>query len=265
VPEGHTLHRLARLHQRRYGGSAVEVSSPQGRFTSGAALIDGLVLETAEAWGKHLLHRYESDLIVHIHLGLYGKFTEQQVPMADPVGAVRLRMVGSDYGTDLRGPTACEIYTEQQVDALKARLGPDPIRTDADPERAWGRITKSRTAIGTLLMDQKVLAGVGNVYRAEILFRHEINPMRPGKDLDHAEWDALWLDLVELMKIGVRRGKIITVRPEDDHGEASYGRNRPRTYVYRRAGRPCRICGTAIQHSVMQARNLFWCPVCQPA
>ena len=229
MPEGHTLHRLARLHQRRYGGSAVEVSSPQGRFTSGAALIDGLVLETAEAWGKHLLHRYESDLIVHIHLGLYGKFTEQQ------------------------------------VDALKARLGPDPIRTDADPERAWGRITKSRTAIGTLLMDQKVLAGVGNVYRAEILFRHEINPMRPGKDLDHAEWDALWLDLVELMKIGVRRGKIITVRPEDDHGEASYGRNRPRTYVYRRAGRPCRICGTEIQHSVMQARNLFWCPVCQPA
>ena len=174
-------------------------------------------------------------------------------------------MGGSDYGTDLRGPTACEIYTEQQVDALKARLGPDPIRTDADPERAWGRITKSRTAIGTLLMDQKVLAGVGNVYRAEILFRHEISPMRPGKDLDHAEWDALWLDLVELMKIGVRRGKIITIRPEDDHGEESYGRNRPRTYVYRRAGRPCRICGTEIQHSVMQARNLFWCPVCQPA
>ena len=125
MPEGHTLHRLARLHQRRYGGSAVEVSSPQGRFTSGAALIDGLVLETAEAWGKHLLHRYESDLIVHIHLGLYGKFTEQQVPMADPVGAVRLRMVGSDYGTDLRGPTACEIYTEQQVDALKLSLFTD--------------------------------------------------------------------------------------------------------------------------------------------
>ncbi|SNS79647.1 Fpg/Nei family DNA glycosylase [Rhodococcoides kyotonense] len=263
MPEGHTLHRLARLHQRRFGGAPVEVSSPQGRFTSGAALVDGLVLEKAEAWGKHLLHRYESDLIVHIHLGLYGKFTEQAVPLDDPVGAVRLRMVGDEYGTDLRGPTACEIYTEQQVDALKARLGPDPIRKDADPERAWARITKSRTPIGTLLMDQQVLAGVGNVYRAEVLFRHEINPMRPGKDVDRAEWDALWFDLVELMNIGVRRGRIITIRPEDDHGEAGYAPKRPRTYVYRRAGRPCRICGTEILHSVMQARNLFWCPVCQ--
>ena len=241
----------------------MEVSSPQGRFTSGAALIDGLVLEGAEAWGKHLLHRYESDLIVHIHLGLYGKFTEKKVPLDDPVGAVRLRMVGREYGTDLRGPTACEIYTEEQVDALKARLGPDPIRKDADPERAWARLGKSRTAIGTLLMDQKVLAGVGNVYRAEILYRHEINPMRPGKDLDRAEWDALWLDLVDLMKLGVRRGKIVTIRPEEDHGETGYGRSRTRYYVYRRAGRPCRICGAEIQHSMMQSRNLFWCPVCQ--
>jgi len=264
VPEGHTLHRLARLHQRRFGGAPVEASSPQGRFTSGAALIDGLVLERAEAWGKHLLHRYETDLIVHIHLGLYGKFTEQAVPLDDPVGAVRLRMVGEKYGADLRGPTACEIYTEQQVDALLARLGPDPLRKDADPDAAWMRISKSRTAIGTLLMDQKVLAGVGNVYRAEILFRHEINPMRPGKDLDRAEWDAIWFDLVELMKIGVRRGRIITIRPEDDHGD-TYGARRPRSYVYRREGLPCRVCGTEILHSTMQARNLFWCPVCQAA
>lgn len=262
MPEGHTLHRLARLHGRRFGGAPVRASSPQGRFASGAALIDGLVLEKAEAWGKHLLHRYESDLIVHIHLGLYGKFTEQAVPLDDPVGAVRLRIVGEKYGVDLRGPTACEIYTEEQVDALVARLGPDPLRKDADPDAAWARISKSRTAIGTLLMDQKVLAGVGNVYRAEILFRHEINPMRPGKDLDRAEWDAIWFDLVDLMAIGVRRGRIITIRPEDDHGD-TYGARRPRSYVYRRQGYPCRVCGADILHSVMQARNLFWCPVCQ--
>ncbi|MET0316271.1 MAG: DNA-formamidopyrimidine glycosylase family protein, partial [Rhodococcus fascians] len=99
MPEGHTLHRLARLHQRKFAGAPVEVSSPQGRFTSGAALVDGLVLVRAEAWGKHLLHRYESDLIVHIHLGLYGKFTDQTLPMKEPVGAVRLRMVGEAFGT----------------------------------------------------------------------------------------------------------------------------------------------------------------------
>ena len=262
MPEGHTLHRLARLHQRRFAGAPVAVSSPQGRFAD-AAIIDGLVFRRASAWGKHLFHHYDGGEIVHIHLGLYGTFREARVPMAPAVGAVRMRIIGSEYGTDLRGPTACDLIDEAQASAILDRLGPDPLRIDADPALAWARIAKSRRAIGALLMDQAVLAGVGNVYRAELLFRHGIDPYRPGRDVGEDEFMAAWTDLVDLMKVGVRRGRIIVIRPEDDHGAPAYGPKRPRTYVYRRTAEPCRLCGTPIRSAEMEGRNLFWCPGCQ--
>lgn len=213
MPEGHTLHRLARLHARKFVGSPVRVLSPQGRFAEDARLVDGHVLTSSDAWGKHLWHTYDNGLTVHVHLGLYGKFTDATLPMEEPVGQVRMRMVGADFGTDLRGPTACEVLLPPQVAAIEARLGPDPLRRDADPEKAWLRISKSKTAIGALLMDQAVLAGVGNVYRAELLFRHGINPERPGNLVSHGEWTAMWADLVELMKVGVRRGRCTSFAP----------------------------------------------------
>lgn len=267
MPEGHTLHRLARLHQRRFGRAPVRVGSPQGRFSDGAAAVDGRVLRKADAWGKHLFHHYDGGRVVHVHLGLYGTFTEfhaadaQDIP--DPVGQVRMRMIGSEYGTDLRGPTVCEVIDEAEVTGVVAKLGPDPLRKDADPAPAWARITKSRRPIGALLMDQTVLAGVGNVYRNELLYRHRINPFRPGVDISADEFDAMWTDLVELMKVGLRRGKIVVMRPEDDHGAPSYRTGRPRTYVYRRALEPCRICSTPIKTVELEGRNVFWCPTCQ--
>ncbi len=262
MPEGHTLHRLARLHQRRFAGSPVRVFSPQGRFAD-AAMVDGVEFRRASAWGKHLFHEYRSGAIVHVHLGLYGTFREHHIPMPEPRGQVRMRIVGTDYGTDLRGPTACEVIDEAQLAAILARLGPDPLRSDAAPELAWARISKSRKAIGALLMDQSVLAGVGNVYRAELLFRQGIDPYRAGRDIDEIEFRLAWADLVELMKVGVRRGRIIVIRPEDDHGAPAYGPRRPRTYVYRRAGEPCRLCDSPIRVAEMEGRNLFWCPTCQ--
>ncbi|MCV7103389.1 Fpg/Nei family DNA glycosylase [Mycobacterium palustre] len=268
MPEGHTLHRLARLHQRRFGGAPVAVSSPQGRFA--ADVVDGRVLQRTSAWGKHLFHHYAGGPIVHVHLGLYGAFTEWATPrgadgaaLPEAVGQVRMRMVGGGYGTDLRGPTVCEVIDEGQVSDVLARLGPDPLRADADPSWAWARITKSRRPIGALLMDQTVIAGVGNVYRNELLFRHGIDPLRPGRGIGEAEFDAMWTDLVALMKVGLRRGKIIVVRPEHDHGPPSYLPGRPRTYVYRRPGEACRVCGGPIGTAVLEGRNLFWCPACQ--
>ncbi|MET9201717.1 DNA-formamidopyrimidine glycosylase family protein [Gordonia sp. NPDC003585] len=267
MPEGHTLHRLARRHTKLLGGSQVRVTSPQGRFATGAAAVDGLVFTKADAWGKHLVHRYTDDgrreQLVHIHLGLYGAFTESPVPMEPPVGAVRMRIEGPDVGLDLRGPTACELFDADQLDALLARLGSDPLRRNADPERAWAAITASRRSIGALLMDQKVVAGIGNVYRAEILFRAGVDPMRPGTSISREDFDAIWADLVTLMRVGVRRGRIHVVRPEDDHGAPSYAADRPRTYVYRRAGEPCRVCRTPVLIAELEGRKLYWCPVCQ--
>ena len=134
VPEGHTLHRLARLHQRKFGGQPVGVSSPQGRFADGAAMVNGRVLRRASAYGKHLFHHYErrpdracaSRVVRRVH-----RIRRCRWPL--PGREVRMRMVGADFGTDLRGPTACEVIDEAQVDDVLARLGPDPLRTRCRP------------------------------------------------------------------------------------------------------------------------------------
>jgi len=268
MPEGHTLHRLARLHQRRYGGAPVRVSSPQGKFATEASTVDGQVLVRAEAFGKHLFHHYEIGS-VHIHLGLYGTFTEARLPALPPVGQVRMRLIGGTHWTDLRGPNRCELLMPDQVDAIKARLGPDPLRRDAKPDRAFERISTSRTSLAALLMDQSVLAGVGNVYRAEVLFRHGINPMLPGKSLDPVQWKEIWDDLVTLMRAGVRTGRIDTVAdehlPEVTGRAPRQDRHGGEVYVYRRTGQPCLVCGTPVAHQELAGRNLYWCPVCQPA
>ncbi|EQD87378.1 Fpg/Nei family DNA glycosylase [Saccharopolyspora erythraea] len=269
MPEGHTLHRLAQLHQKRYGGAAVRVGSPQGRFAASAALLDGSVLRRAEAHGKHLFHFHGPDRVVHVHLGLYGTFTESELPMDEPRGQVRMRIVGDTHGTDLRGPTACELLTDAEVEALRDRLGPDPLRADADPDRAWQRISRSRTSIAALLLDQKVLAGAGNVYRAEVLFRHGIPPRTPGRDLGRERWDLVWSDLVELTAAGVRAGRIDTVRPEHEPEATGRAPRQDRhggeVYVYRRAGQPCLVCGTEVATADLVGRKLYWCPSCQAA
>jgi endonuclease VIII len=269
MPEGHTLHRLARLHQRRYAGSPVEVSSPQGRFAAGASLVDGKVLKRADAHGKHLFHVYGPNLVVHVHLGLIGTFTEYPLPVLTPVGQVRMRLVGSEYWTDLRGPNMCEVLTDVEVRSVHARLGADPLRRDADPDAAYARISRSAKSIAALLMDQKVVAGIGNVYRAELLFRHGVHPMRAGRNIEPELWKAMWDDLVVLMRYGVRTGRIDTVRPE--HGPRAMKRA-PRqdrhggeVYVYRRTGMPCYLCGTPVAMTMLEGRNLYWCPVDQPS
>jgi endonuclease VIII len=264
MPEGHTLHRLADLHRRRFAGRPVAVCSPQGRFAASAALVDGRVLERTDAHGKHLFHHYGPDLVVHVHLGLYGRFSDEPLPAGEPVGQVRMRMVGATHYADLRGATACELVTDAEAAAVRARLGEDPLRADADPERAWVRISRSRAPLATLLMDQSVIAGVGNVYRAEVLFRHGLDPQLPGRALRRAQWDAVWADLVALLAEGYRSGVIETLRPE--HAELSDGpvdASGKRVYVYRRTGEPCLLCGTTVAHAEHAARNLFWCPSCQ--
>jgi endonuclease-8 len=265
VPEGHTIHRLAREHRTLLVGKAVRVSSPQGRFAAGAALLDGRVVMRIEPYGKHLWYRFDGGQLLHVHLGLYGKFAGGPLPPPEPIGALRLRITTDETWLDLRGPTHCELMTPAERKAVLARLGPDPLRPTADAGLAWQRITRSKTSIGQLLMDQSVLAGVGNVYRAEILYRSGLSPFRAGRDLDRAVWDALWLDLVVHMKAGVRTGRIVTTERADRDRRSGPATREDSHYVYRRTGLPCRRCNTEIRTEIMAARNLFWCPVCQPA
>ncbi|HEY8302570.1 MAG TPA: DNA-formamidopyrimidine glycosylase family protein [Jatrophihabitans sp.] len=263
MPEGHTIHRLAREQRKHFAGQIVRASSPQGRFADGAAQIDGLVLRRTEAWGKHLLHHYAGGPLLHVHLGLYGKFTGGTGEPPVPRGALRLRLSTDERWTDLRGPIACELLLPGERQDLLARLGPDPLRPHADPGRAFARLAKSKISIAALLMDQKVIAGIGNVYRAELLFRHRIDPFRPGRSIDEHTWSEVWTDLVTLMGAGVRSGRIVTVRPEDRPRARGRLTREEAVYVYRRTGLPCRVCGTEVRTQELVGRNLFWCPNCQ--
>jgi endonuclease-8 len=265
VPEGHVIHRLARDHLALFKGRIVAATSPQGRFSEGAALIDGRELLRADAWGKHLFHDYGADRWLHVHLGLYGSFRQGPGAPPSPRGAVRLLLAADSGWAELRGPTACALVTPAERSALLLRLGPDPLRADADVAQAKARVARSRGPIAAVLTDQSVIAGVGNAYRAELLFRRRVDPYLPARALSGDTFDALWADLVALMRNGVKTGRIVTTLREHRATGRGPASAEDQYYVYRRAGQPCRVCGTPVAVAELAMRNLYWCPSCQPA
>ncbi|MEO6144725.1 MAG: DNA-formamidopyrimidine glycosylase family protein [Dermatophilaceae bacterium] len=294
MPEGHVTHALAGRLGHAFGGRPVAVSSPQGRFDEGAALLNGLTLVGASAWGKHLFAEFDGERWLNVHLGLIGKFSvmahhldpDPQRPGMPPgrvpvQGQVRVRLLNDTWVGDLRAPTVCAVVTREQVDQIEARLGPDPLRPDADPDLALRRISRSTKPIAELLMDQAVLAGVGNVFRCEVLFRHRVDPFRPGKEIRPTTWLAMWDDLVTLMPLGVAFGQVLTMDDQvaDALAEVADGSaaahtasltgGRPgdrferRFYLYKRTGEPCHVCGSKVRTQLVAGRNLFWCGRCQ--
>ena len=263
MPEGHTIHRLARDLRSTLKGGPVLADSPQGRFADGAAAIDGASLRRADAWGKYLFCDFGTGEVLHVHLGLIGRFRRRPSPPPDPTGAVRLRLAGEGATWDLSGPTRCELVTPDEQDRVVARLGADPLRTDADVAAARDRIECSNRPIGAIMLDQSVIAGIGNVYRAELLFLCGIHPERQARSLSDDEFDDLWSRTVELMRIGVRLGRIVTTDPDEIGRPRSRMRSDDRLYVYNRD--TCRRCGTPIATTVLGGRPIWLCPACQPA
>jgi endonuclease-8 len=262
VPEGHTIHRLARDHTRLFAGRAVAVTSPQGRFAEGAARVDGAHLRRVTPYGKHLFYEWSTGDIVHVHLGLIGKFFTHPTPPPAPGPNVRLRLTGAAATVDLVGATICELTDPAGKAAIVARLGPDPLRRGADPERAWPKLQRRASPIGLALMDQSVIAGVGNVYRAESLFVHGIHPEIAARTITHDQWLDIWATLRAWLRQGVKDGVIITVPPEE------VGKPRRRIvkgeglYVYKQDR--CRRCGSDVRRWDLGGRWAYACELCQP-
>lgn len=335
MPEGHSVHRIARQFERSFTGSPVQVTSPQGRFAQGAARLDGHEIVTSRAVGKQMFLEFDHHLWLRVHLGMYGawdfagdilvdptiasangrmgqtnqrgtdlaapsdtpvfdtsgensltsigaprkargrvRMSEQTRGLADEadewpppiVGQVRLRLLTDATCADLRGPTACELQSPDEVAATVAGLGPDPLVGDVaeGEERFVGAVRRTRTPIGLLLMDQSVVSGIGNVYRAELLYRALLDPHTPGRLVPEELVRGMWRDWVRLLSIGVETGQMMTM---DDLDPEAYRRamahRDDRHWVYHRAGLPCRVCGTAIALEEMASRKLYWCPSCQ--
>ena len=295
MPEGNEIHRWAERHEAAFAGKIVQMDGPQGRFLD-SDVLSGRKLVRVMAVGKHLGYDFGKDRILHIHLGLQGDFTEGSGPLPEVRGALRLRMwnaaavkrpavpgeskrhawYSSDDGTghlearkiawvELRGPMDCSVYTNAKWESLKDRLGPDPLNGDG-PDRAIEKILKSKKPIGVLLMEQDVIAGIGNIYRAELLFRAGISPFTPGKDVPVSTLKEIWKDAVPLMREGMVDRRIVTTKVKDRLSKVAKAEREDEHYVYRRNGKDCRLCGTAVKKMEgFAGRNLFWCEGCQAA
>ncbi|MCM3657083.1 Fpg/Nei family DNA glycosylase [Agromyces mediolanus] len=333
MPEGHSVHRITRQFERNFVGRTVHVSSPQGRFAEGAALLDGRRMIDARAVGKQMFLGFEGDRWLRVHLGIYGAwdfagdilldptiasangrmgqtnmrgtFLDGPNPDAvvldaagensltsigaprrtrlrmaesekegdtswsfppEPVGQVRVRLLTETVCADLRGPTACEVLDPAQVESVVAKLGPDPLLDDSAEaeERFVATVRRKPTPIALLLMDQNVVAGIGNVYRAELLFRAGLNPHTPGRLVPEETVRELWHDWGRLLRIGVETGQMMTMDGlEGEAYRAAMANRDDRHWVYKREGLPCRVCGTNIVLEELGARKLYWCPSCQ--
>jgi endonuclease-8 len=264
VPEGNTIHRLARIHNRDFAGRRVGARSPQGRFAREAKRLDGRHFRRAEAFGKHLFHHWSGGLVVHVHLGMAGWFYRYARRVPEPRDTVRLRLETTAVTTDLIGPPTCELIPEFARKAVLARLGPDPLRPDFDPDLAWERLRKRpRRAIGDALLDQSVLAGVGNIYRNEALFLTGIHPLRPVGRIGSEEWESLWRTTRSLMRRGVVQASIRTILAGEPPPHPLAGRA-PDDAFYVYQGAICRRCGAPIREFPLSARRMFACPRCQP-
>ena len=262
MPEGHTVHRISIDHFKVLRGKAVDVSSPQGRFAAGAALVDGVRLARLEAYGKHLFYYWANGLVGHVHLGLFGKFQVHRDSPPLDAPTVRMRLSVPRRTIDLIGPTDCTIGTTDDRDRIVQRLGPDPLRADADAQKAYDAVVRRVAPIGQLLLDQKVMSGIGNVYRAEALFINRINPNRPGNRVTPSVFGQLWVTIVSMLQQGMVDNRIITL--DRDEYDIPSGRTRrgDTTYVYHRD--LCLRCGSPIRTIELGGRPCYYCPVCQP-
>ena len=313
MPEGHSVHRISRVITDLFQDSHPEISSPQGRFATGAQFLSGREFISAEAVGKQLFLRFEDEAWMRVHLGIYGawdfarasgvdsvidvvdeagedslssigaprvsrlriaeresrQLTQERLAHnfpPEPVGQVRVRLLTEDAVADLRGPTVCEVLTAGEVAAVLERLGPDPANsnTERDQNRFIDRASKKKTPIGLVLMDQSVIAGIGNVYRAELLFRAGINPHTSSSELTRDQLAALWLDWAYLLDIGISVGQMLTIDGlQGDAYRDALQKRSARHWVYKREGLPCLRCGHNIALEIMANRKLYWCPGCQ--
>ena len=258
MPEGHTIHRAARDHHKLFCGQKLSISSPQGRFSDGATLLNGQTCLSVEAFGKHLIYHFHQGNVLHIHLGLFGRIRKRKMPVIEPRGAVRVRFVGKTHVIDINGPNICRILTKQELMSLINRIGPDVLRSDANPDHAFNKISKSKSPIGRLIMDQSVMAGIGNIYRSEILWRQAIHPETPGQAIDKPTFDRIWVDAKMLLEIGVKKNAIVTV----DHKQPSQSRYKERVNIF--AKDTCPKCAGAIRRFEINGRRTFVCENCQP-
>eukprot|EP00892_Ulva_mutabilis_P010563 jgi/Ulvmu1/787/UM010_0161.1 len=286
--EGHQCHRVAAAHRKLLVGHAFKASSPNGRFTEGAAMIDRRPLKKIEVHGKNLFYFFErpadadaaepvasptpeharspgntaaaAHAVLHIHFGMSGAFkTMRRTEAPEPAATTRLRLESDDLDliAHLSAMTVGhgdDAFYEEKI----SKLGPDPLREDADAELLWEAVQASKKPIGLVLMDQSMVAGLGNIYRAEVLFKARVHPEQPANTIMREEFDRIWRHSVLLLQRGFLTGSILTV---DDADAKKMGAPWTRRYIYNHSS--CGMCAGRVRVWDMATRTVYACDTCQ--
>jgi endonuclease-8 len=252
VPEGDTIHLAARRLNAALGGRELELAdapNPRSPLHRRAAELEGRTLEQVEAYGKHLLARFSGGLVVHSHLGMNGRWwiaADGRLPYGKPwLRLASGRAIGSQTGGKL-----LRIVSESRArnDPALARLGPDPLRPGFDVVAAARRLREQGAGreVGDALLDQRIIAGLGNALRAEACFAAGISPWRRVGTLSVPELERLVAESERIMRASLAEGQ------------------RPRS-VYRANRRGCPACGGPVQARGQgdHNRTVYWCASCQ--
>lgn len=274
MPEGDTIFRAAAALDRALAGRVVT------RFETAIAMlarvddntpIAGRTIERCESVGKHLLIRFSGDLILRSHMRMSGSWHLYRPgePWQRPARDMRVRLDTDAWVAVAFNVPVLEFIRSDDLPRSRAlaSLGPDLLAADFDRDEAIRRLAAAGPRpIGDVLLDQRVLAGIGNVFKSEVLFLCGLDPFQPASRLDDAERARIVDTAVPLMRANTGSGagpEIVTYRGlRRTTRNAAPGDN---LWVYGRAGRPCRKCGAAIQSrkTGTDARTTYWCPRCQ--
>ena len=261
MPEGDTVWRTARRLNEALADEVIIGADLRWPGLSTADLRGMRTLEVVSR-GKNLLHRLDAGLTLHSHLRMEGQWRVETTdslanrPLNNPqvravVSTTRWTAVGLRLG-DLH------LLATRDEGRVVGHLGPDVLGPDWDAAEAASRLAESRGTIGSALLDQRNLAGVGTLYASEALFLERLNPWHPAATLGSAQIRRVVDRAYRLLNVN-RRNAIQTTTGVQRHGMT--------TYVHGRSGRPCRRCGDAVRVSVLgvppQERTFFYCPTCQ--
>jgi endonuclease-8 len=264
MPEGDTIHHAARRIGAALVGreiEAIETPHPRHARDRWPERLGGRAVRSVDARGKHLFVRFEGDLTLHSHLrmtGGWGVYQRGQRWRRSPHRAWLVIRTADHEVVQFDGPVL-ELMTDARTrfDQRIAGLGPDPIADDFDEQAFLRRLRDDdpTRGIADALLDQRILAGFGNIWKCEACFLAEVDPWRPVAEVSDAQALRIVRAARPLMRESAERGGRVITAPGREWD----------TWVYRHAGLPCRRCGTRIlaRGQGDDNRTTFWCPGCQ--
>jgi endonuclease-8 len=268
VPEGDTVHKIANAMRPFLEGRTI--ASLWLRDRGELAAQRGAVVEEVAALGKHFLLALGRRDVLHVHLGIEGKWFRNRAgetnPRADRSALLRIE-TATDRFQCVRAPVA-ELLRRADLTThpVLAQLGPDLLAPAFDPARAVARARRlDARSVADLLLDQRAACGIGNVYKSEVLFAERVHPWTPPARLDDSQLAAIYERARKQLRQnlgGWRRTTVRAMKPGEPWPEGL-----PRVFVYGRAGERCLRCAARIESRLQGdgARSTYWCPRCQPA